>query len=41
MIRERALQAVVGIVGLLFVAGLYPLIAMRSNPGEQMLGLSM
>ncbi len=38
MIRERALKVVLGIVGLLFVAGLYPLIAMQSNPGEQMLG---
>jgi hypothetical protein len=38
MIRERALRVVLGIVGLLFVAGLYPLFTMQSNPGEQMLG---
>jgi hypothetical protein len=38
MIRERALKIVLGIVGLLFVAGLYPLAAMQSNPAEQMLG---
>jgi hypothetical protein len=38
MIRERALQVVLGLLGLLFVAGLYPLLKMQSNPGEQMLG---
>ena len=38
MTRERVLKVVLGIVGLLFVAGVYPLLAMQSNPGEQMLG---
>jgi hypothetical protein len=38
MIRERALKVVLVIVGLLFVAGIYPLLRMQSNPGEQMLG---
>jgi hypothetical protein len=38
MIRERALKVVLGLVGLLFVAGIYPLLRMQANPGEQMLG---
>lgn len=39
MLRERALKVVVGLVGLLFVAGLYPLVAMHADPAEQMLGI--
>lgn len=39
MIRERALKVVLLLVGLLFVAGVYPLLRMQSNPGEQMLGV--
>jgi hypothetical protein len=38
MIRERALKVVLGLVGLLFVAGIYPLWKFQANPGEQMLG---
>jgi hypothetical protein len=38
MIRERALKVVLGLVGLLFVAGVYPLLRFQANPGEQMLG---
>jgi hypothetical protein len=38
MIRKRALKVVLALLGLLFVAGLYPLLKMQSNPGEQMLG---
>jgi len=38
MIRERALQVVLVIVGLLFLAGIYPLLRFQANPGEQMLG---
>jgi FtsH-binding integral membrane protein len=38
MIRERSLRVVLALLGLLFVAGLYPLLKMQSNPGEQMLG---
>jgi hypothetical protein len=38
MIRERALKVVLGLVGLLFVAGVYPLWKFQANPGEQMLG---
>ena len=37
MFRERALKVVLGLVGLLFVAGIYPLFAMHSDPAEQML----
>ncbi len=39
MIRERALKVVLLLVGLLFVAGVYPLLRMQANPGEQMLGV--
>jgi len=39
MIRERALKVVLVLVGLLFVAGIYPLLRMQANPGEQMLGV--
>jgi hypothetical protein len=38
MIRERALKVVLVIVGLLFLAGLYPLLRMQLEPCEQMLG---
>ena len=38
MIRERVLKVVLVIVGLLFLAGLYGLVTMHTNPGEQMLG---
>lgn len=38
MIRQRALQVVLGIVGLLFLAGLYPLLTMQTGAAEQMLG---
>jgi hypothetical protein len=39
MIRERALKVALVLVGLLFVAGVYPLLRMQTNPGEQMLGI--
>lgn len=39
MIRERALKVALVLVGLLFVAGVYPLWRMQTNPGEQMLGI--
>jgi len=39
MIRERALKVALVLVGLLFVAGVYPLLRMQANPGEQMLGI--
>ena len=38
MIRECALKIVLVIVGLLFLASVYPLLRMQLNPGEQMLG---
>jgi hypothetical protein len=38
MIRERLLKGVLVVVGLLFVAGLYPLLRLQPDPGEQMLG---
>jgi uncharacterized protein DUF6632 len=38
MIRERALKVVLVLVGLLFVAGIYPLLRMHADPAEQMLG---
>ena len=37
MIRERALKVVLVVVGLLFVAAVYPLFALRAGPAEQML----
>lgn len=37
MIRERALKILLVVVGLLFVAGIYPLLMMRADPAEQML----
>jgi hypothetical protein len=39
MIRVRALQVVLVIVGLLFLASIYPLLTMQPNPGEAMLGI--
>ena len=39
MIRERALQVILVIVGLLFLAGLYPLLMLHSDPGEAMLAV--
>ena len=38
MIRRRVLQAVLVLVGLLFLAGLYPLLTMHPDPAEAMLG---
>jgi len=38
MIRERALKVVLVLVGLLFLAGIYPLLRFQANAGEQMLG---
>jgi succinate-acetate transporter protein len=38
MIRERALKVVLVLVGLLFVAGIYPLWRFQADPAEQMLG---
>ena len=38
MIRERALKVVLVVVGLLFLAGLYPLLRLQMDPSEQMLG---
>jgi len=37
MIRERALKVVLVVVGLLFVAGLYPLLRFQPDPAEAML----
>jgi len=37
MIRERALKVVLVVVGLLFFAGLYPLLRLQPDPGEAML----
>jgi hypothetical protein len=37
MIRERALKVVLVVVGLLFVATAYPLVAMRIGEAEQMM----
>jgi hypothetical protein len=38
MMRERALKVVLVIVGLLFLASVYPLLRMQLGPSEQMLG---
>ena len=38
MIRERALKVVLILVGLLFLAGVYPLWRLQLDPSEQMLG---
>lgn len=37
MIRERALKVALVLIGLLFSAGIYPLLAMQPDPAEQML----
>ncbi|HET7105852.1 MAG TPA: DUF6632 domain-containing protein [Candidatus Acidoferrum sp.] len=37
MLRERALKAVLVVVGLLFVATAYPMLAMRIGEAEQMM----
>lgn len=37
MIRERALKILLALVGLLFITGIYPLLTMHANHGEQML----
>ena len=39
MIRKCALKVVLILVGLLFVAGIYPLLRMQSDPAEQMLAV--
>ena len=39
MIQERALKVVLVVVGLLFVAGLYPLLRFEPDPGEAMLAV--
>jgi hypothetical protein len=38
MIREGALKVVLVLLGLMFVAGLYPLVRLQMDPTEQMLG---
>jgi glucan phosphoethanolaminetransferase (alkaline phosphatase superfamily) len=38
MWRERALKIVLGLIGLLFLAGVYPLWRLQLDPSEQMLG---
>jgi len=38
MIRERVLKVVLIVIGLLFIAGIYPLLAMHPDPAEGMLG---
>jgi hypothetical protein len=38
MIRKRALKIMLVVVGLLFVAGVYPLLRMQLNACEQMFG---
>jgi hypothetical protein len=37
MIRERVLKVVLVLLGLLFLAGLYPLLRLQMDPTEQML----
>jgi hypothetical protein len=39
MIRKRALKVVLVVVGLLFLAGVYPLLRLQLDPSEQMLGV--
>ena len=39
MTRERILKIVLVLLGLLFVAGIYPLLRMQPGPAEQMLGV--
>ena len=38
MIRERVLKSLLVVLGLLFVAGIYPLVRMQLTPSDQMLG---
>jgi hypothetical protein len=38
MWRERALKIMLGLIGLLFLAGVYPLWRLQLDPSEQMLG---
>ena len=38
MIRERVLKVVLIVIGLLFIAGIYPLLMMHPDPAEGMLG---
>ena len=38
MIRERVLKVVLVAIGLLFIAGIYPLLRMHPDPAEGMLG---
>jgi len=38
MIRERVLKAALLVIGLLFMAGVYPLLMMHPEPAEGMLG---
>jgi hypothetical protein len=38
VIRERVLKAVLVVIGLLFIAGIYPLLLMHPEPAEGMLG---
>jgi len=38
VIRERVLKVVLIVIGLLFVAGIYPLLRMHPEPAEEMLG---
>jgi len=39
MMRERTLKVVLVVVGLLFLAGLYPLLKWHPDPAEQMLAV--
>jgi peptidoglycan/LPS O-acetylase OafA/YrhL len=39
MIRERVLKVVLVAIGLLFIAGIYPLLRMHPEPAEGMLGV--
>ena len=39
MIRERVLKILLVVIGLLFLAGVYPLLTMRLSPADQMLGI--
>ena len=39
MIRERVLKVVLVVIGLLFIAGIYPLLMMHPDPAEGMLGV--
>ena len=39
MTREHVLKVVLGLVGLLFVAAMYPVFAWHAGPADQMLGI--